>query len=113
MAKIVFIVKGTSGDVVPSLGVACTLKQLGYHILFLTHCAYAELVSSAGLDFVALDTASEFESFIEDGALLNNPQGTAVFFQRHIISTALREYELIKAYCTEPQTVIMIHHLSG
>ncbi len=111
--NIVIETKGTQGDVGPLLALGRGLSARGHGVSFLTNCHYAELVNRAGLDFEALDNREEFEEFIRDLRLLQNPRGSALFFERHLMGKALHEYESIAKRCHNRDSVLIVRHMSG
>jgi len=113
MATMLLVTRGTHGDLIPLLGIASALKARGHTVIMLTHCAYERVIRRANLEFIALDTANDFERFLEDGPLLNTPQGLSLFFQRHLLPSALLEYRLIQSLCTDPDTVLITRHMSS
>jgi rhamnosyltransferase subunit B len=56
----VVITIGSSGDVYPLLRIAGTLQALGRRVTFITHSYHANLVTRAGLPFVAIGTDEDY-----------------------------------------------------
>lgn len=112
MANALLVTKGTGGDLMPFLGIGSRLKARGHAVTLLTHCYYKDMVRRAGLDFAALDTTEEFEQFIKDGPLLNNPRDIPVFFWRHILPKIQAEAKMVEELCHSVDTVVVARHTS-
>src|SRR5262249_28848056 len=61
--------------------------------------AYKEKVERRGIEFVAIDTPSEWEAFLRDAHLFNTPRGFFQIYRRHVLPTVERE---LAAYPTTP-----------
>ena len=110
MANILFVVKGTGGDLAPFPKIGDVLQQRGHQITLLSHCSYAALAQRKGWNFVALDTPEERQRYMEDGPLVNSPRGFPTFFRRHILPNAVAEFEAIERCCSSNDTIIVSSH---
>src|SRR3972149_1600205 len=95
MANILLTTIGGGGDLFPMVHIGRLLKARGHFVTMFTHCYYADAVSRAGLDFVALDTPQAFDGMRADGALLHTPQHMVTFYRRHILPQILAQYEMV------------------
>ena len=111
MGNVVFTSVGTGGDIYPMLRIGERLRSRGHDVTLLTHAPYAGLAREAGLDFAALDTAEEHAASIDDGPLVNTPQGVPEFFRRHYFPTVRRDYELIRERSRARDTVVVVRDL--
>jgi len=94
---------GTDGDVLPFARLGRVLRARGHDVTLLTHALYAEPVREAGLEFVPVDTMSEFEHNLADTALLvdaDQPGQLREFFERSSLFDQLRVEcdELVKRH---------------
>ena len=110
MATILFVAKGTGGDLAPFPKIAEALKKRGHQVTLLSHCTYAGLAQKNGCDFIALDTPEQRQQMIEDGHLLNSPSGYPAYFRRHIFPGAVAEYEAIRQRWVPGNTVLVSTH---
>src|SRR5436853_4903072 len=107
LAQISLTTCGTAGDILPFRRIGGALKARGYDVALLTHGYYADAIRKAGLDFVALDSAEEFERFVEDIPRLDTQPGALDFFRRHVLPSAVSEYEKILEH-TRPGAGVLI-----
>lgn len=110
MANILFVAKGTGGDLVPFPKIGSELKRRGHQITLFSHCTYADMAEQNGWDFVALDTPEQRQQIIEDGQLLNSPAGYPAYFRRHVLPRAAAEYEAISEHYIPESTVLVTTH---
>jgi rhamnosyltransferase subunit B len=111
MADFLMTTKGTAGDVIPLLGIGSALQHRGHTVTLFTHGYFEALVKKAGLGFVPLDTLEEFNRFVADGPLLNDPLGYPQFFQRHILPKVRFEYQTLRDHCSTG-TVLLGRYMS-
>jgi len=112
MTDFLMTTKGTAGDVIPLLGIGSALQRRGHTVTLFTHSYFETLVKKAGLGFVPLDTAEEFNRFVEDGPLLNEPLGYPPFFQRHILPNVYADYQILREHCRSTDTVLIGRYMS-
>ena len=111
MANIIFTTVGTGGDVRPVLRIGSRLKTRGHDVTLLTHICYAGLAAEAGLDFAALDDAGAYARSIEDGPLVNTPQGIPEYLRRHYFSIVPLEIESIRRRHRGSDTILVARDL--
>lgn len=102
---------GSGGDVLPFLYLGRRLKERGHKVTLLSHHCYNESASRSGLDFVPLDSPSEYGQFIEDQPLLNTPKGISEFLRRHSLPKVPLHYQLIAQLYSERDTVLVTRDL--
>lgn len=95
----------------PLLRIGSRLKTRGHDVTLLTHVCYASLAAETGLDFAALDNAREYALSIEDGPLVNTPQGIPEFLRRHYFTKVPLECELIRQQYRASDTILMARDL--
>lgn len=110
MANVLFVAKGTGGDLVHFPQIGQELKQRGHRITLFSHCTYADMAQENGWDFVACDTPEERRQIIEDGHLLNSPSGYPTYFRKHIFPRVTAEYEAIRERYVPGETLLLTTH---
>lgn len=111
-ATVIMVARGTSGDIVPMIEIARSLARRGSRIVFVTHCSYRDRVEALGVAFIPLDTPEEYQSFISDGPLLNEPRGVAEFFRRHYAHKVDQDYRLLRRLCHKGRQLIVSRYMS-
>jgi len=111
MANILLTSVGTAGDILPLIRIGSRLRRRGHAVTLLSHAFFGAAAAEAGLAFAALDTADDYARFIEDGPLVNSPQGVPEFFRRHSFPRIPREYQLIEERCKPGDTLLITRHL--
>lgn len=109
--NVLLISLGSAGDVLPFLPLGRRLKERGHAVTLLSHCYYEGKTRLSGLDFVPLDTSSEYERFVEDQPLLNTPWGISEFLRRHVLPKVSLQYELITQQFSRRNTVLVTRDL--
>ena len=98
---------GSYGDVLPLVGLARELKKRGHTVTFFTNDHFAQLIQRAGLDFVALGTAAEYDSIANHPDLWHPQKGWKVVGSA-AVSNALRSaYSLLRAQIIPGNTVMV------
>jgi rhamnosyltransferase subunit B len=112
MGHVLLDTVGTAGDVVPFLQLGRGLKACGHRVTLASHCYYEKESRQMGLDFVSLDTPTEFEDFIKDGVLLNRNADVPRFLRRHVLPQTLSHCKLLEQSCT-PETIVISRSAPG
>lgn len=108
MGCLIFEAYGTDGDILPFIRIGKQLAMYGHKVAIATHSYYEEKVKGANLDFIAVDTPSEYAQFInENAAISQNPRGHISFVKRNLLPRVLPTYAKIKEYYIPNQTVIL------
>jgi len=55
----------------------------------------------------------EFEQFVNDGPLLDTPEGFLPFLERHIFNCIEAEVDILEHYCRDPQVVVLTRHMAS
>jgi len=93
------------------LRIGSRLKARGHDVSLLTHTCYAALAADTGLDFAALDNATEYDRSIADGPLVNTPRGIPEFLRRHYFTKVPLECELIRQRYRSSATILVARDL--
>src|SRR6266496_3039346 len=83
---------GTDGDVLPFIRFGRVLRERGHEVVLLSHAHYAGPAGRAGLQFVGVDTVSEFERNLADtGDLVDAVESAQLrrFFDRNDLFSQL------------------------
>lgn len=118
MTKVLLVTHWTGGDVIPFVKMGSMLKMQGFDVTLFAHCVYEDLAKSRALNFVALDTYDEYLEMTEEISALEDPincyQQYMNFNKKHHGSErTFREYEIIREYCTDKDTVLLFRHRSS
>lgn len=118
MSNILIVTHWTSGDVFPFIKLGYGLKKIGHEVTIFTHCHYEENIKKLGMNFVAVDTESEFQNMTDDFHMLTDPinclDDVLEFNRRfHGKEKLLSEVEKICACYKENETVIIARHRSS
>jgi UDP:flavonoid glycosyltransferase YjiC (YdhE family)/alpha-ketoglutarate-dependent taurine dioxygenase len=95
MANILLTTHWSVGEVYPLIKIGRELKARGHNVTVITNCYFESAVQQAGLNFLALDTPTEFEQLMGDAYLFNNPQGFLKIYQKYVLPKVVAEYQLI------------------
>ncbi|MFN0079479.1 MAG: glycosyltransferase [Prosthecobacter sp.] len=80
MAEILLLPFGSAGDVFPFIWLGRQLKARGHRVRLITACLFEENVRNAGLEFIALGKAEDFEAMIHDPRIWQAGTGTKLVF---------------------------------
>ena len=79
----------------PFIEIGRRLKARGHTVSLIIHFGYEEIAKRAALQFVAVDGPQEYQEFIADQHLLNDPRGVPEFIRRHSLSKIVEHSALI------------------
>lgn len=96
---------GSSGDVHPFVGMGLALQARGCDVTIVTNGHFGSLITRAGLDFVELGTAEEYEQTIANAELWHSSRGVRVVMEG-VVSRVPAGYELLKSLCDEGPAVV-------
>lgn len=80
MAEILLLPFGSAGDVFPFIWLGRHLQARGHRVRMITACLFEEQARKAGIEFIGLGRAEEFESMIRDPRIWKLGHGTKVVF---------------------------------
>lgn len=87
MKHILLLPFGSAGDVFPFIWLGKQLIKRGHAVTMITACLFEEHARAAGLGFVALGEADEFEAMIRDPRIWKIGEGSKVVMQFAAAST--------------------------
>ncbi|HNP30730.1 MAG: glycosyltransferase [Nitrospira sp.] len=104
---ILILAVGSYGDVLPLVGMARQLQQHGHRVTIFTSAHFKELVHRAGVAFIALGTADDYDAIANNPALWHPHKGWRLLMKR-IVSSALGEtYTLLKSKVIPENTLLI------
>jgi rhamnosyltransferase subunit B len=68
VVRVLVVVHGTDGDVLPFLTVGQALRARGHQVTVFTHAYHRPAVAAAGLELVEVDTVAAYERYLRDAA---------------------------------------------
>ena len=113
MARFLLTTTGSEGCVTPFVRLAAALQESGHEAVLVTHQPFQERFALSGVRIVPFDTADEYQAFLADGALLNDPRTAAECFRRHFIPNVRRECAVLEELGAGPETVIVTSETPG
>lgn len=102
---------GSSGDINPFVVVGRELRRRGHRVTVIGPVVFGDMISSAGLEFVGVGTAEDYERATNDPALWNPRRGPQIVF-REIAAQLRAGYAAIDAVYRPGETVLVGHSLS-
>jgi rhamnosyltransferase subunit B len=102
---------GSSGDINPFVVIGAELRRRGHRVTLVAIDAYAHLAARAGLEFVSVGTAEEFDQTTRDPDLWNARRGPAIVFGT-IAKHLERGYAAIEQVYEPDRTILVGHSLS-
>jgi rhamnosyltransferase subunit B len=98
---------GSYGDVLPLVGMGRWLHQRGHAVTLFTNDHFGELVRKAGVQFVPVGTAEDYDAMANNPALWHPHKGWRLIMQR-LVSGALEEaYTLLKSKIIQGNTMMI------
>lgn len=97
--KFLIVAAGTYGDVLPFVALSRELQQRGHEVRLFASGNFARLASEAGVPFVEVVSASEYQSFLADGDATDPIKGMALLAkavigaQRPCLAQLQREFD--------------------
>ncbi len=87
---ILILAVGSYGDVLPLVGMARELQQRGHTVTVFTSAHFTDLVQKAGVEFVGMGTAEDYDAMANNPALWHPHKGWRLIMKR-LVSSALEE----------------------
>jgi rhamnosyltransferase subunit B len=105
--NILILAIGSYGDVLPLVGLGRELRTRSHDVTLITNSHFANLVHLAGLHFLPLGTAEEYEAMADNPALWHPHKGWRLLLKR-LVSGALEEaYTLLKSKIIPGHTMVI------
>ncbi|MDO9300330.1 MAG: glycosyltransferase [Anaerolineales bacterium] len=97
---------GSAGDVYPFIGIGQQLKKRGFRVVLVTSQYFEAHARSAGLEFIGLGSAEDYQSIIQDPDLWSAEKGFKVFAERVVFPIMEPAYEIIAGF--DPSQTILV-----
>lgn len=105
---ILIVAVGSYGDVLPLVGLGRALRSRGHAVTLFTNGHFANLVQHAGLHFVAMGSAEEYDAVANHPDLWHPHKGWRVIMKRMMSGTFLEEaYQLLCSHLVPGKTVLI------
>ncbi len=102
---------GSYGDVLPIVGLGAAMHARGHQVTIITSPHFQKIVESAGVDFLPIGTAQEYDDLAHHKDLWHPIRGPLLVIRMAMVG-ALRElYELIASQYRPGETVLVAHSL--
>jgi len=102
---------GSAGDVNPFVVIGRELRRRGHRVTMIAPAVFGEVIAAAGLEFVPVGTAEDFERTIRDPALWDARRGPEIVF-REVARQLRAGYAAIDSVFQAGETVLVGHSLS-
>jgi rhamnosyltransferase subunit B len=105
--KIIIVAIGSHGDINPFIGIGSVLRQSGHDVSFLSNSYFSESVRSAGLDFISVGTAEDYNKMVDE-VDLSNPTKTIKAVMNHLYFPSMQKiYDAVKELAIPGETIIL------
>jgi len=98
---------GSYGDVLPLVGLSRELRSRGHAVTFFTNGHFASLVQQAGIDFVTLGSAEEYDAVASQPDLWHPHKGWRVIMKRMMSGPLQKAYHLLRSHVVPGETVLI------
>jgi rhamnosyltransferase subunit B len=99
---------GSAGDVLPFVVIGAELRRRGHRVSLLAPETFAHIVSKAGIEFVPVGTAEQFDAATNNPDLWHPRRGPAVVFKE--VASHLRDGYAAVERIYEPGTTMLVGH---
>ncbi len=105
--KILIITVGSYGDVLPLVGLGRELRARGHTITFFTNGHFSNLVQQAGLGFVPMGSAVEYDEVANHPDLWHPHKGWRVIMKRMMAGPLQEFYHLVCSHIEAGNTLLV------
>lgn len=113
MAQILLSAYGTISNIQPLIPVGRELAHRGHDVNVFTNAPHVLRFQMPGLRFTELDSAAEFEAFVNEGQLLARPSALPEVYRRHYLPKVRREFDSMEAVVRPGKTVLLANDAPG
>ena len=97
---------GSSGDVLPPIGIGWELKRRGYPVTFVGNSYFERQATDAGLAFVSVGTITDYEKVMADADIFDRTKKTSdQLITEHVLPYLDAYYETCVENIVAGQTV--------
>lgn len=106
--NVLMVAVGSYGDVLPMVGLGRALQSRGHTVILFTNGHFANLGQQAGLKFVAMGSADEYEAVANHPDLWHPHKGWRIIMNRMMSGNYLEEaYQRLCSYLVPGQTILV------
>ncbi len=106
MAFVIATAWGIRGDVTPYVGIGAELRRRGHEVALLSNPAFEALAQDAGLSFVPVGTADQYDALVEDPGLWDR-QTHVTRGVEHLLPTVEGFYRAVAGAHRPGETVLL------
>ncbi len=110
--NILIVSVGSYGDVLPLVGLGRELRSRGHDITFFTNDHFSDLIQQAGLGFVPMGSAEEYNEVANHPDLWHPHKGWRIIMKRMMAGPLKEYYHLLCSYI-EPGNTLLISSTLG
>ena len=105
--NILIVAVGSYGDVLPLVGLGRALCSRGHAVTLFTNGHFANLVQQAGLDFVPMGSAEEYDEVANHPDLWHPHKGWRVIMKRMMAGALQAAYPLLCSHVVPGKTILI------
>lgn len=105
--NILLVAAGSHGDVHPVIGLAQALKRRGHRPRVVTSAYFQELIEAAGIECIAVGTAEEFSSALDDSNMWHRFRSFEAVMEQ-VVHVAMRRTYDVLAELVEPGNTVLV-----
>ncbi|MEX2490492.1 MAG: glycosyltransferase [Nitrospirales bacterium] len=106
--NVLIVAVGSYGDVLPLVGLGRALRSRGHAVTLFTNDHFANLVQQAGLNFVAMGSAEEYDAVANHPDIWHPHKGWRVIMKRMMAGTLLEDaYHLLRSHLVPGKTILL------
>jgi UDP:flavonoid glycosyltransferase YjiC (YdhE family) len=105
--NILVVAVGSYGDVLPLVGLSLELRSRGHDITVFTNGHFANLVQQAGLNFVPLGSAEEYDKVANNPDLWHPHKGWRLIMKRLMAGALQEAYPLLCSHVIPGDTILI------
>jgi rhamnosyltransferase subunit B len=98
VADILLCTIGSAGDVYPFIGLGLALRQRGYRVTLITSRFFETQARDAGLEFLGLGSAADYQAIIQNPDLWDPQKGFRVFAESVALPAIAPVYEILSGF---------------
>ena len=107
-SNILIVAVGSYGDVLPLVGLGRELRSRGHAVTFFTNAHFTRLIQEAGLHFLSMGAAEEYDVVANHPDLWHPHKGWRVIMKRMMSGTYLEEsYQLLCSHLVPGKTILV------
>ncbi len=105
--NILIVAVGSYGDVLPLVGLGRELRSRRHDVTFFTNGHFTNLVQHAGLNFIAMGSAEEYDAVANHPDLWHPHKGWRVIMKRMMSGPLQEAYQLLCSHIVPGKTILI------